>query len=144
KILFLDIALAQSLLGLDAVSWLLAPEKHLINNGAIAEAFVGQEILAYSPPDQKAELYYWHKEERSSNAEVDFLIQKQGQIQPVEVKSGAVGILKSLSLFLKTHPQSNAGIRLYGGNYSFYNNIYSYPLYAVAGMLENNKEILIP
>ena len=50
KVIFLDIALAQVMLGIDGGQWILEPTQTVVNLGAITEAFVGQEILAYSPP----------------------------------------------------------------------------------------------
>ncbi len=136
KLLFLDIALAQTILGLDTTSWLLDPELNLINKGAITEAFVGQELLAYALFDVKGQLYYWHREARASNAEIDYLIQKQNQVIPIEVKSGAPGKLKSLKIFLDEHPNSTQGIRFSNQNYDATNGIQNLPLYAVARIME--------
>ncbi|MDZ7265126.1 MAG: DUF4143 domain-containing protein, partial [candidate division KSB1 bacterium] len=136
KMLFLDIALAQTILGLDTTSWLLDPELNLINKGAITEAFVGQELLAYSPFDLKAQLYYWHREAKASNAEIDYLIQKKNLIIPIEVKSGAPGKLKSLNIFLDEHPNSAQGIRFSSQNYEAINAIQNLPLYAVASIMD--------
>ena len=36
---------------------------------------------------------------------MDFLIQREGEIVPIEVKSGKSGSLKSLHLLLKTYPK---------------------------------------
>jgi predicted AAA+ superfamily ATPase len=135
KTLFLDIALAQTILGLDTTSWLLDPELSLINKGAITEAFVGQELLAYSPFDLKAQLFYWHREAKTSNAEIDYLIQKGNRVIPIEVKSGAPGKLKSLKIFLDDHKNSEYGVRFSSLNYEAANSIQNIPLYAVAKVL---------
>jgi len=66
----------------------------------LAEQFVGQEILATNDQD----LFYWSREAKSSHAETDYLIEKEGKIIPVEVKSGKGGSLKSLHLLLDTYP----------------------------------------
>lgn len=50
----------------------------------------------------------------------------------VEVKSGATGSLRSLHLFLKEHVHTPFGIRFSSDNYSVYEKIRSYPLYAAA------------
>lgn len=71
-----------------------------IYNGALAEQFVGQEILA----NEKSQLFFWSREAKSSTAEVDYLVQKEDEIYPIEIKSGAAGRLKSLHLLLKTYP----------------------------------------
>ena len=74
--------------------------------GALAEQFVGQEMLL----SQNQDLYYWARRAKSSSAEVDYLAVCKGGIYPVEVKSGAAGRLKSLHLFLKKYLHSPYGI----------------------------------
>ena len=130
KALFIDIALAQRALNLQPKDWFLAPTQTLINKGNITESFVGQELLAYSNPTEKAQLYYWQRHDRSSSAEVDFLINKQNIVFPIEVKAGPGSTLKSLQLFLNSH-KSPHGIRFSTQNFSCHENIHSYPLYAV-------------
>ena len=122
KVIFLDVALAQAILGLNTASWLLEPELNLINKGAITEAYVGQELLAYAPFNIKNQLYYWHREARASSSEIDYLIQQENRIVPLEVKSGTAGKLRSLRLFLETHRNSEYGIRFSGWNYAVDNN----------------------
>jgi predicted AAA+ superfamily ATPase len=65
------------------------------------EAFVGQELLVYSDPIMKEELFYWHKEVRGSQAEVDYLIQLKDQVVPIEVKVGHSNRLKSMPIFFR-------------------------------------------
>jgi len=143
KAIFLDVALSQSMLGLDLKGWLLNPTRELINKGEIAEAFIGQELLAYMAPQKRADLYYWHREVRGSNAEVDYLMQHQSNIIPIEVKSALGTTLKSLHLFLETHALSPYGVRFSAHNYSVCEKVHSYPLYAVAGIFAENKEVLL-
>ena len=50
-----------------------------IFNGAVAEQFAGQEFIAYFEPEIKPSLYYWAREARSSNAEIDYLIAKEAK-----------------------------------------------------------------
>lgn len=132
KLIFLDVALAQVVLGLDTTEWLLSIEQPWVNKGEIVEAFVGQEIVAYSQPTQKQQLYYWMREERTAQAEVDYVVPIKKDIVPIEVKSGVGSTLKSMHIFLEKHPKSPYGIRFSTQNYSIYEKIYSYPLYAVA------------
>jgi hypothetical protein len=71
----------------------------LVNEGAIAEQFIGQhlqDILSTSP---NRELTYWLREGRATNAEVDYVVALNGRIIPIEVKAGASGSLKSLHQF---------------------------------------------
>ena len=101
KALMLDIGLMRYLSGMPndieyAKSDLLA-----IYRGAMAEQFVGQEMLV----SQQGALYYWERQAKSSSAEVDYLAVLNGKIHPVEVKSGATGSLRSLHLFLASYPE---------------------------------------
>lgn len=142
KINTLDIGLNQNKLGLNLQDWFLDPTKAFFNKGNIAEAYVGQEILAYSDPNSKNQLLYWHRESRGSNAEVDYLRVIQRQIVPIEVKSGHGSSLQSMRLFLTNHPNSPYGIRFSAHNFSIYDGIHSYPLYAVANCLGNKNRLL--
>jgi uncharacterized protein len=64
--------------------------------GAWAEQFVAQQLLATG----NNPLYYWSRTSPNSSAEVDFVIEHNGQIVPVEVKSGKSGKLRSLHVLL--------------------------------------------
>jgi uncharacterized protein len=135
KLIYLDIGLTQAALGLNLADWFLNSNESFINKGTIVEGFVGQEILAYSNPNIKASLYYWQREERGSQAEIDYLIQKQGKVIPIEVKSNKGTHLKSMNHFLESHPKSPYGMRFSNHDYSIHNRIHSYPLYAIASAL---------
>jgi hypothetical protein len=141
KVIFLDIALTQTLLGVSPNAWLLNGIETLINRGEIVEAAIGQEMLAYAEPNTKAKLFYWQREQRSSQAEVDYLLQKDHSVIPVEVKSNKGTTLKSMQLFLQSHPASPYGIRVSTHNYSIHEKIYSYPLYAFASVILTNNEV---
>jgi len=139
KVIFLDVALAQIMLGLQTSGWYIHPLAEFVNKGALVEAFIGQEILVYSDPSSRPNLYYWHRKERSSNAEIDYLLQQEEFAIPIEVKSGEGRTLRSLQMFLDSHQKSPYGIRFSTQNYSEYNKIRSYPLYAAfqLGMWQN-------
>lgn len=141
KLGFLDIALAQLLMGANPRDWLLKGLETLVNRGEIVESMVGQELLAYAEPDSRANLYYWQRENAKSQAEVDYLLQKDTQIIPIEVKSQHGSTLKSMQLFLQSHPKSEYGIRFSSHNYSIYDGIHSYPLYAIAVVILANQEL---
>ena len=132
KVIFLDVGLTQALLKLDIVPWLLKPEATLVNSGKIVEAFVGQELLAYSDPISKESLFYWRRQKRSSQAEIDYLAQIYDQVVPIEVKAGISKRIKSMQIYLESHPLSLYGIKYSSENYSVYQKIKNYPLYAVA------------
>ena len=134
KVILLDAALSQTALGFDLVAWFLRPEQELANKGAVVEAFVGQEILAYSLPIAKSSLYYWQRESRGSQAELDYLYQRGSDIIPIEVKSGGGTSLKSLHLFLQERPHTPYGVRVSTHNYSHHEQIHSLPIYATLSL----------
>lgn len=136
KVLFLDVGLAESLLGFDGGRWILDHEATFANAGALAEAFVGQELLAYGPVHRRTELYYWHREARSSSAEVDYIVSAGQQVIPIEVKSGTRGGLKSMRLFLTSRSEvSPCGVRFSTHNFSSFEDLRSYPLYGVGSFV---------
>jgi uncharacterized protein len=135
KVIFLDTGLAQYSLGFDMKNWLLHGQQEFINKGSVVEAFVGQEISVYSYPIDQHELCYWHKDSAPQQAEIDYLIEADNKIIPVEVKAGDGRTLKSMQYFLATHVDSPYGIKFSTQNYSQYLNIHSYPLYAIAKVM---------
>ena len=126
KLNFLDVGLMQAVTGIS--SDIVSKDLMQINNGAIAEQFVGQELLAYSNPNIENKLYFWCREEKNSMAEIDFVINNNSNIIPVEVKAGTTGTLKSLNLFMK-EKKPKIAVRFWQDKLSFYNNILSIPLY---------------
>jgi predicted AAA+ superfamily ATPase len=101
KALLLDVGLMRFLSGMPDDVEYARGDLLAIYRGAMAEQFVGQEMLV----SQSGSLYYWDRQAKSSSAEVDYLIVLNGRIHPVEVKSGATGSLKSLHLFLTAYPE---------------------------------------
>ena len=102
KLLFLDIGLMNAVCGLDWRNLSQIDEKKIINQGAIAEQFIGQHLQAILADKPNRELTYWLREGKSANAELDFVVGLGGNIIPIEVKSGATGTLKSLHQFMGT------------------------------------------
>lgn len=100
KPIFLDVGLMNAVCGLDWRAVSQMDDAQLINEGAIAEQFVGQHLQNMFSDTLNRELTYWLRLGRSSNAEVDFVVQTGGYIIPVEVKAGAAGSLKSLHQFM--------------------------------------------
>ena len=109
----------QRILGLDLSRQLLAGDFSMVNKGALAEQFVGLEIVKYSSVNSKQKLFYWHREKPGSNAEVDYIIQKKNKIVPIEVKSGTQGKMQSLHIFLK-EKDIGTGIRISSENFCSY------------------------
>lgn len=86
----------------------------LVNNGAIAEQFIGQHLRFSQPYFETPGLYYWMREAKSAASEVDYLLTSGQQIVPVEIKAGTTGSLKSLHQFLK-EKQLGFGVRFNAG-----------------------------
>jgi predicted AAA+ superfamily ATPase len=103
KAVMLDVGLLSSFFGVARSQEYSKTDLLTVFQGALAEQYIGQEILSAT----NNELYYWSREAKSSNAETDYLIEKQGNIIPIEVKSGKGGSLKSLHLLLETYKNIN-------------------------------------
>jgi len=144
KTILLDVGISQALLGLDLPSWFLNPDKDLINRGTIVEAFVGLELLCYDSPKWKTDLYFWKREGKSAQSEIDYLFSFQSSIIPIEVKSGHGTTLRSMHQFLMEHPKSRRGIRFWAENYQSLEQIDSRPLYSIATLgSADQKEALL-
>jgi len=113
KPLFLDTGLVSSSLGLNLPALETVGDLLLVNNGALAEQFIGQHLLYAGQGRRRPELYYWNREKKSSSAELDYLISVDDRVIPVEVKSGSTGSLKSLHLFL-AEKKLPTGLRFHG------------------------------
>jgi len=111
KAILLDVGLMQSITGMTRTVGPLDDDLLDLHEGALAEQFVGQELLAAG----QGELYYWAREARGSNAEGDHLIVKEGRIHPVEIKSGSAGRLRSLHALLSSYPDCPCGYVLSTG-----------------------------
>lgn len=89
--------------------------------GALTENYVATALVQKGYP-----LYYW----TSGTSEVDFVIEKQSDVLPIEVKARENVKSRSLSVYLK-HYHPDYSIRISGKNFGFENDIVSIPLYAV-------------
>ncbi len=134
KTLLFDIGIHQRLMGLNLAQHLVKNKIELINKGNLAEVLSGLELKAGSSPFVSDPLYYWHREKRSSSAEVDYVIQRGGNILPVEVKAGTKGTMKSLYIFLDER-NLDTGIRISSENFSRYDRIETLPIYAVGRLV---------
>ena len=90
--------------------------------GAMTENYVAQCFKT-----KNYRLAYWQSE---GKAEVDFVLQLDGKVVPVEVKKGRRNRAKSLGVFMEKY-NSEYAIRISKKNFGFENNIKSVPLYAV-------------
>lgn len=150
KMLLLDTGIFQCMLGLQLSDILFFDDIEVVNKGAIAEIFVGLELVKNSSPYIPKNLYFWTKEikdlqneenvsdnidkkKKKSQAELDFLIQRNEKIIPIEVKSGKQGKMQSMWLFMN-EKKTEFGIRTSLENFSEYDKIKVYPLYAIGNV----------
>jgi predicted AAA+ superfamily ATPase len=99
KPLFLDHGLMSRMQKATPGQWENMEQINFINKGVMAEQFVGQHLLYIDGPTVAPQVFAWQREGRSDNAEVDFLVDHNSKIIPIEVKAGKSGSLKSLHQF---------------------------------------------
>ncbi|RKX92986.1 MAG: AAA family ATPase [Spirochaetes bacterium] len=97
---FLDVGLMNHQYGLSWNDFSSLQSQQLFNIGVASEQFAAQHLIYGIGQGRKPELYYWIREKKSTNAEVDFVVTGAGRIWPIEIKSGKSGTLKSLHQFL--------------------------------------------
>ncbi|MDR0751090.1 MAG: ATP-binding protein [Christensenellaceae bacterium] len=90
--------------------------------GAMTENYIAQSLKANG-----LKFYYW---ESGNNAELDFVIQIENEIIPIEAKSWKSVRSQSLEVFRKKY-NIKKSIRISAKNFGFENGIKSVPLYAV-------------
>lgn len=95
---------------------------NMLYKGIIAENFVAQTLKAKGYP-----LYYY---ESNSKSEIDFLLNIEDEIIPVEVKAANNTTSKSLLAYMNKYNPKFA-IRISSKNFGYQNKIKSIPLYAV-------------
>ena len=131
KFMLLDTGLYLRESGLDVPQWATEPPGKFVNRGMLAEMFVGLELKKAGSPLTENHLFYWHREAKDSNAEVDYLVQFGDRVVPVEVKSGTKGSMKSLRI-LMAEKNMNLAIRASEENFgSLDGSIRILPLYFI-------------
>lgn len=140
KAILFDLGIHQRLLGLSLSEQMIQNPAGLIQKGGLAEVFVGLEWIAHSPSGIRPQLFYWHRESRGSNAEVDYIAQHGSRIIPVEVKAGTKGQMQSLFLFLKER-QLPYGIRFSQENFSRMEMVEVMPIYAVSNFASHDFSV---
>ena len=133
KLNFLDVGLMQNACGAQA-ELAVATDLLQINNGAVAEQLVGQELRAYGDRHSRPGLFFWARDKKNSSAEVDYVVaQGASRIVPIEVKAGKTGSLRSLRLFLDEKSVA-LGVRFSQDKPSFHDKVLTLPLYMVEQM----------
>lgn len=153
KILIIDPGLLLRLLNLSSVDVakiaaeiLTEDPVELVNKGPLAEMVAGLEMVRYKTPNLCHELYYWVRLAKNSQAEVDYVMARDG-VLPVEVKAGMKGGMKSLWLFMREKRLSSA-VRCSLENFGRFEyvdkeaseavrKVTIYPLYAISSLMDS-------
>lgn len=110
KQIFLDIGLVHCMRSTP----FLLKNSSSTRDGGLSEQVVGQMLRTSFPVYKDPALYYWQREEKGLEAEIDYLVEYEEEIIPIEVKSGGAGTLKSLHYFMKLKNKKIA-VRIYDG-----------------------------
>ncbi|MBP5668279.1 MAG: DUF4143 domain-containing protein, partial [Salinivirgaceae bacterium] len=129
KLFMVDVGLLGALSGLDAKTLIGGNEIFTEFKGAMAEQFVMQELTTL----QLDYVGYWTNER--STSEVDFVIQQQGKIIPVEVKSGENLRSRSFTIFCQTY-EPQCAIKASVCPYNAGSQVWNVPLYGLSSFLQ--------
>ena len=146
KLYFLDIGLLNSLLNLSVDSLDFDFKDNFKTRGVLAEQFVAQHLNSFNGPQNSPRLIYHLRDKGVRKAEIDFVIEKEQNVYPVEVKSTAKGHLKSLRYFCETK-KSSLGIKTSLSPFSIDENfvgdskLVNIPLYAIGYLYKNFDKI---
>lgn len=108
KTYFIDIGLLNSIHHIDLQVISNEFKNSFITKGLLAEQFVAQHVNYFYGSANEPRLYYYLRDKDVQKAEIDFLIEHQDKVIPIEVKSTAAGHLKSLKLFSEQKKSSLA------------------------------------
>lgn len=125
KLFTLDIGLLGAMVGTEA-------KQVLINNGIFTEYKGGmteQYVLEEMKSNGEENIFY-HKTDDGTRLEIDFMIQHEGKLLPIEVKAEGNVRANSLSNLLKSNPDLHA-IRYSMKPYIEQGQLTCYPLYAI-------------
>lgn len=125
KLFLMDVGLLSALSHLDARCILENNAIFTEFKGALIEQFLLQQLLA---SDKHLDIRYWSNE--SSTNEIDFIVQKENEIIPIEVKAGINLQSKSLSAFISKFNIKKA-YRFSSANYKQNEVIIDAPLYSL-------------
>lgn len=124
KIYLLDVGLLAAVNKLTADTLIMGNEIFNTYKGALTEQYFFQQIR-----DKVDFVYYWSAE--NSRGEIDFIVQKEGKVIPIEVKAEENLRAKSLAAFVAKYPGLH-GLRFSMSDYREQDWMTNIPLYAVS------------
>jgi len=129
KLYMNDVGLLSARAGLDIKLYIDDNDRTFSHyKGGLAEQFVLQELIA---TNNKLPIYYWAAEKNT--AEVEFVVQYNDKIIPIEVKSGKNVKSESLKMYRNEYAPACA-IRTSLKNYGVIDGLYSIPLYMIGSL----------
>jgi predicted AAA+ superfamily ATPase len=128
KLYMSDVGLLSAKAGL-SIQNLARPDTQVFSHfsGALTEQYVMQELKALKARPQ---VFYWANDRKKGIAEVDFIIQHEGEIIPIEAKAGVNLKAKSLKVYMDYY-KPRAAIRSSLSAYGRNKNLYEIPLYLI-------------
>ena len=86
--------------------------------GRAAEQIVAQELRILLDKNYKEKQFYWVRDKKGANAEIDFVWQTPTQIIPIEVKAGTNSHLRSLHSYVNSANHHVTAVRFWSGEFS--------------------------
>lgn len=99
KLIVADVGIGTAQLGLSRVNLRNLDQTIWANKGGLAEQFAGQHLRCIFPPWEDPRLFFWQRT-GGRQGEIDYVMQHENHVLPVEVKSGSAGSMKSLHTFM--------------------------------------------
>ncbi len=125
KLFMLDCGLWGRMAGAPASQVLASDNAFTEYKGAFTEQFVHQQLTANG-----ISAYYWSNDK--TTAEIDFVIQSEERVIPIEVKAEENVRAKSMSEYIRNNPELNLkGVRVSMKGYIDQNWMENVPLYAI-------------
>lgn len=135
KLFLLDCGLLGCMVGAPASQMLIGDNVFTEFKGTFTEQFVLQQLAAMSVP-----VYYWSSE--TTSAEIDFVIQTDERVIPVEVKAEVNVRSRSMAEYIKNHPVQNLkGLRISMLGYRDQEWMENIPLYGVQKYFDEDAGI---
>lgn len=128
KLFFLDLGLLAALSEAPADIMLVGDNIFEEFKGMFTEQYVLQQMVALD----SLHIYYWSSER--SDGELDFIVQRESRIIPIEVKAEENVKAKSLRAFITANPNLK-GVRLSMSDYRNQEWMENFPLYSILGLL---------
>ena len=125
KLFFVDIGLLSAMGNIDVKTLLEGNAIFKEFKGALTEQYVLQQLVS----EKEFNVYYWSAEK--STAEIDFIIQHNGKVIPVEVKAEENLQAKSLKVFCQKYNPVIA-VRSSMSDYKKEDWLINLPLYAIS------------